>query len=160
MIMDELDQSAAAKLFQSFMRFRRVHWLGRTSTGRKPSDIRVLFTIRRGERQHVNGLKVSDISELLHVAVPTVTQLIKGLEASGFVERRMDDEDKRVIRVRMTKRGNEEIVRARKETLNSLNGLVDFLGEEQSEQLAALLAQVCQYYDDPQQRLAAEEARG
>ncbi|WAH40224.1 MarR family transcriptional regulator [Alicyclobacillus fastidiosus] len=158
-MMDDFDQSAAAKLFQSFMRFRRVNWIGRRSTGRKPSDIRVLFTIRRGERQHVNGFKVSEISELLHVAVPTVTQLIKGLEASGFVERRMDDEDKRVIRVRLTDRGQEEIVRARTETLNSLNGLVDFLGQERSEQLAALLAQVCQYYDEQQACVSTEEWR-
>ncbi|EPZ46280.1 MULTISPECIES: MarR family winged helix-turn-helix transcriptional regulator [Alicyclobacillus] len=154
---EDKDQTPAHKLFQSFMRFRRVHWLGPRASGRKPSDIRVLFVIRRGEKHHASGYKVSEISELLHVAVPTVTQLIKGLEASGYVERRVDESDKRVTRVRLTEKGQAEIVKARSETLQSLNGLVEYLGAEQSEQLAHLLAQVCQYYQGSEERLMSGE---
>ncbi|MFD1676412.1 MarR family winged helix-turn-helix transcriptional regulator [Alicyclobacillus fodiniaquatilis] len=140
------------KLFHSFMRFKRVKLHGGASSGRKPSDVRVLFCIKRGEEADVTGVKVSDISHHLNVAAPTITQLIKGLEESGLVERKMDEADRRVIRVKLTDEGEKTIQQAHKELSDTLDGLISYLGEEDSNQLAELLAKVCQYYSERQLR--------
>lgn len=145
--MDVSGNPLTQKLFHSFMRLRKLHWFGGGHGGHKPSDIRVLFCIKSEGQPDVRGKMVSEISNLLHVSPPTVTQLIKGLEADGLVERRMDATDRRVIRVKLTEAGEKEIQEAKKRLADTFNGLIAHLGEEQSEQLVTLLNEVFKYYN-------------
>ena len=80
----------AQKLLQSFMQFNKAEWHQRTIAGCKPSEIRVLFCVKKGMKSDTSEMKVSEISKLLHVTSPTITQLIKGLEANGLIERNND----------------------------------------------------------------------
>lgn len=155
--MNVSDTPMAQKLMQSFMRFRKLNWYGRTSAGHKPSDIRVMFCIKNGTEQDVSGMRVSEISHRLHVTAPTITQLIKGLEANGWVERTVDEKDKRAIRIKLTVQGDRTIQEAKEALSHSFHGLIEYLGEEQSIQLAELLSKVCTYYGDPQSRTMGDD---
>ncbi len=79
---------------------------------------------------------------------PTVTQLIKGLEANGLVERNIDPVDRRAVGIKLTEKGEKITRQAANDFLTSLNGLIEYLGEEQSDQLAELLVKVSRYYND------------
>lgn len=93
-------------------------------------------------------MKVSDISKLLRVTPPTVTQILKGLEADGLVEREIDPTDRRVAFIKLTKKGELVTVKAREASLADFEGLVEYLGEERSNQLADLLTDVFAYFHE------------
>ncbi|HLX39536.1 MAG TPA: MarR family transcriptional regulator, partial [Ktedonobacteraceae bacterium] len=92
--------------------FKRLSWHEHSIGGCKPSEIRVLFCIKRNMSQQVPEMKVSEISKQLHVTSPTITQLLNSLEANGLIERRIDTLDRRVIGVTLTNRGEMVTQRA------------------------------------------------
>ena len=52
-----------------------------------------------------DGRTIKELGEALFLESNTVTPLIKRLEAAGYVERRRDSEDERVVRVSLTEKG-------------------------------------------------------
>lgn len=136
------------KLMRAFMQFEKSSWHQRSIAGCKPSEIKVLFCIKRSMRPDVPTMKVSDISKFLHVTSPTVTQLIKGLEANGLVERHIDQTDRRAIDIQLTEKGEIVTQQAANDFYCSFKGLIEYLGEEQSNQLADLLSKVFLYFNE------------
>ncbi len=55
--------------------------------------------------RHADGQTVGALGEHLFLESNTLTPLIKRLEAAGFVQRRRDAADERVVRVHLTDRG-------------------------------------------------------
>jgi len=135
------------KIMQAFLLFRRSSWHHRSIEGYKPSEIRTLLCIQKGIQHAPFEMKVSDISKLLQVTAPTVTQLIKGLEAEGLVERNTASTDRRAVGIKLTARGEMITQKAHEDFVTILNGLVDYLGEEQSNQLVELLNSASTYFN-------------
>jgi MarR family transcriptional regulator, organic hydroperoxide resistance regulator len=52
-----------------------------------------------------DGLRGGELAERLGVEPPTITKMLRRLEACGFVERRADPEDARSLRVYLTRQG-------------------------------------------------------
>jgi len=148
----------AQELMLAFRHFGRASWQQhRAMEGGKSSEIMTLFCIRKHTQPGSMGMKVSEISGLLQVTSPTVTQLINSLEEQGLVERTMDPSDRRAVRVRLTAKG-EEAAGKRAVTISALfNGLVAHLGEEESRQLAGLLNKSCAYFSERSAAAAAEK---
>ena len=130
---------------KAFMQFNRTE-LHQSFAGCKPSEFGVLFIIKNGAKSESREMKVSDISKLMHVTSPTITQLLKGLEANGLVERHPDPTDRRAVGLALTARGEEVTQKAEKAFLTSFHGLTDYLGEEQSNQLTELLFKASRYF--------------
>ena len=98
-------------------------------------------------------MKVSEIGKQLGVTSPTITQLLKSLEAHGLIERNIDAIDRRVVGVRLTVKGTTVAQEARDAFLASIKGLVGYLGEEPSDQLAELLFKVFRYFSEKEASL-------
>lgn len=65
-----------------------------------------------------------------------------------MVERMPDATDRRVVRIKLTEQG-EMITRRAKDHMNqTLNHLVEYLGEDESNQLAELLMKVRRFVED------------
>jgi DNA-binding MarR family transcriptional regulator len=146
--MDANINPTTQKLLKALMQFRRAEWHQRSIAGYKPSEIKVLFCIKKGMNPSTPEIKVSEISKRLHVTSPTVTQLIKGLEANGLIERNIDPEDRRSAGIKLTEKGEMITQQAAAAFEDSVNGLIEYLGEEQSNQLAELLLKAFRYYDE------------
>src|SRR5215469_12062125 len=140
--------ATSQKLFRAFMQFSKAQWHQRSIAGCTPGEIRVLFCIRRGVKPDAPDIKVSEISKLLHVTSPTVTQLLKGLEANGLIERNVDPSDRRAVGITLSEKGKMVTQQAAEAFSASLQGLVEYLGEEQSNQLAELLSRAVRYYNE------------
>ena len=136
--MDRNTNPAAQKLLRVFMQFNKVEWHQRSIAGCTLSEIRVLFCIRKSTKSDTSEMKVSEISKLLHVTSPTITQLLKGLEANGLVTRHIDPTDRRAVGITLTENAFSA----------SFEGLVEYLGEEESYQLAELLSKVFRYFKE------------
>ncbi|MGE5702856.1 MAG: MarR family winged helix-turn-helix transcriptional regulator, partial [Clostridia bacterium] len=141
----EHDHSTAHKLLKAFMMFRRAEWQNRTVLDLKPSEIKVLLCIKRALTSESPQIKVSEISKRMQVTSPTVTQLLNGMEANGLIERNMDPHDRRSVGVKLTEKGEDITRQATEAFLSRMNGLIEHLGEEKSNQLAELLFEVFDY---------------
>lgn len=146
--MDSQYTETTQKLLHAFMQFSKAEWHQRSIMGYKPSEIRVLFCIRNSARGGMPEMKVSEISKRLHITSPSVTQVMKTLEAQGLVERKIDPADRRAVGITLTEKGELVTQKAGEEFVRSLQGLIDYLGEEQSEQLAELLLKVFTYFHE------------
>src|SRR6266699_3098419 len=138
----------AQKLLRSFQEFHKAGWHQRSIAGYKPSEIRVLFCVKKGAKPDVPEVKVSEISKMLHVTSPTITQLLKGLEANGLIERNIDPTDRRAVVVKLTRKGEMVAQQAADAFFASMHGLLEYLGEEQSNQLVDLLSKVLRYFEE------------
>jgi DNA-binding MarR family transcriptional regulator len=144
----DIDSIIAQKLRKSFMLFKKTGWHEKKINRFNPSDFRVLATIQQGANEKNTEMKISEISQILQVTPPTVTQIINSLEKDGLVERTVDQEDRRAVKIKLTPAGLEATILARQQFAETFSGLIDFLGEEESEQLADLLTKVHQYFDE------------
>ena len=137
---------SAEKLLKAFSQFRKIHWRPKHVDGLKPSEFTVLHTVKHAYIEDSAGLKISEISNILKIAVPTVTQLVKSLEKKGFVEKVSDLDDGRVKRVILSGKGKELAQKGYEEFYKRFSGLADYLGESKSDQLASLLQDVFEYF--------------
>jgi len=146
-------EKIAKQLMESFLYSRnRAQMLhSRGAFRQKPGEIMVLYYISANTKDDLPGLMVSEISERLNVTSPTVTQHIKSLEAQGLVERQLDPGDRRVVRVRLTEKGNMYIQRIQAARLKMFTGLVEYLGEEESLRLAETLRKASDYLQKQQE---------
>ena len=105
----------------------------------------IMFRSPVQDKQDFKGMTPSDIGHMLHITSPTVTQHITNLETKGYVIRETDKQDRRVIRVNLTKKGILVMDHARSKFLQTFNGLVEYLGEEESSELVKLLKKTTDY---------------
>lgn len=139
---------AAHRLMESFTKLKRIKWHPIPIQGLTHSEIMVLFCIKKRVKPEESGIKVSELSNFLKVAPPTITQSINSLDSNGFVLRKMDAKDRRAVQITLTEKGENAIKEAEENFLTSFTGLTEFLGEEDSNELADLLAKVYNYYND------------
>ena len=93
------------KLMRAWREFHKSSWQEQAIAGCKPSEIRVLFCIKHGTKSGSSTMKVSEISKLLRVTSPTVTQMLKGLEGNGLIERHVDPLDRRFVDIKLSEKG-------------------------------------------------------
>jgi DNA-binding MarR family transcriptional regulator len=148
--MKDVQSDLAQELLEAFFQFRKLNLKHAPLAGLTPSEMRMLFHLRRMAKAEAAGAgpKVTEISGMMQVAPPTVTQLVTELESRGYVERAMDRDDRRAVRVSLTKKGELIIVQIHDDFVASFKGLVEYLGEEQSKQLADLLSRAFTYFNE------------
>jgi DNA-binding MarR family transcriptional regulator len=146
--MGEETSPTAQRLMNAMLQFKRLGPHPQAFGGCKPSEMRVLFCIKHGTSQSNPTMKVSEISKRLLVTSPLITQLLKRLEANGLIEKQVDTSDKRAVGIRLTEKGEQVTIEAESVLLAKMEGLAEYLGEEDSTQLADLLFKVFRYFSE------------
>lgn len=67
-----------------------------------PAQGGLLWTLRKN-----NGVAQKDIAGKLGVKPPSITVMIKKMEAQGYIYRKQDEKDQRIIRIFLTPKGEE-----------------------------------------------------
>lgn len=75
-----------------------------------------------------------EISEAVHCSAARITKLITQLEQKGHVIREIDKNDRRKIKVKLTKSGYERALREREEFFKNLEQIFIEMGEEDSKE--------------------------
>jgi len=138
----------AKKLMHAFSQFRKIHWKPPHIKGLKPSEFMVLHTVKNAFLDGSEGLMVSEISNLLKIARPTVTQLVNSLQKKGFLEKHADEKDKRVVRISLSGKGKTHAKQGAEEFYRLFEGLAEHLGTEKSKELTDLLQDVFNYFQE------------
>ena len=87
-----------------------------------PARLSVLSILVFGGNRTLGELAAAE-----QVRPPTMTRIVRGLEAQGLVTKDQDEDDGRVFRVSVTGRGRTLLQRARRRRLESLTAMLDQL---------------------------------
>ncbi|MCR2805209.1 MarR family winged helix-turn-helix transcriptional regulator [Paenibacillus soyae] len=143
---NENENERITELMDVFTRFAKADWRKSAKWGIRASEARVLFAIQNNSRMTGKPTTVTELSKYLQVTSPTVTQLVNALIAGGYVIRAIHPEDRRISEITLTDKGESLARQAADEYRRMFSGLIEHLGEEQSEQLVALLTQAFDYF--------------
>lgn len=88
------------------------------------------------------GLTHTELGNLLHVRPATVTNMVKHMERTGFVERRTDEQDRRVSRVYLTAAGRDIQGQVQQTWIDFEAQVFDGLDQEERALLRRMLEQV------------------
>ena len=134
------------ELAQTFAQFRRLGPPKGAPYGLKPGEFFLLTTLVNSMPPGADGLKASDLSNRMQVTPAAVTHLINDLEKAGCVERVKDPSDRRIVLLRPTEAGLKMMEVANIRFLETLKGLVEFLGEDDSREFIRLIALAMTYF--------------
>ncbi|TDQ37727.1 MarR family winged helix-turn-helix transcriptional regulator [Aureibacillus halotolerans] len=118
------------------------------------NEFRILHLLK----MHPEGMKVSDVSTKLEVTSPFVTQLINSMEKQGVIDRRRSSDDRRVVMLMLTDKGEQAARKIETYMHHFFDGLVAYLGDEESRKLTELLHHVFDYLDT-QKKQREEDAK-
>ena len=136
------------KFVDTFENLTRLQKQNQTLMGIKKSEARILLCIEYLSQEKDCKSIVSNISKHLSIASPTATELVKNLTDNGYIERHVNENDKRFVEITLTNRG-KKIVHDINEYYDALfSGLVEKLGKQQSELLIELLSEVNIYFSE------------
>lgn len=94
---------------------------------------------RRGNQ---NGVRPTELSLNQRVSRNTISALLSGLEERGLVERRLDPEDRRAFRIRLTDRGRQIVSEHAPRLIDNHNRLAAALTTAEKNQLIDLLVRL------------------
>lgn len=136
------------KFIDTFDNLTRLQKQNQTLMGIKKSEARILLCIEYLSQENDCKITVSNISKNLSIASPTATELVKDLTDKGYIERNVNQNDKRFVEITLTNSG-KKIVHDIIEYYDTLfSGLVEKLGKQQSELLIELLSEVNIYFNE------------
>lgn len=93
------------------------------------------------------AVKMSDVAEFFQITPAAVSQIIRRLEDAGFVERTMTKEDRRSVFVSITKEGKEALANDSSAKETKMQGLLRYLGDDDSDELLRLMERVLDYFE-------------
>jgi DNA-binding MarR family transcriptional regulator len=107
------------------------------------TQIKLLQQLESAERE----ITLKEGAELVHLSLPAVSRMVDELVRRGFVERREDESDRRMKRIRLTDAGNAVIRRLNAARLSGLEQFTETLTNAERRKLSAALAALLQRED-------------
>ena len=89
-----------------------------------------------------DGMIQSDLANVLDIGKAALGGLIDRLEASGFIERRADETDRRVKRIHLTSKGTQIIAEMRSRSHDMSERILEGLNNESRHALVYMLSLV------------------
>lgn len=146
--MDKQSNIDIKRFIDTFENLARLERRNQTLMGIKKSEARVLLCIEHLSREKDYRVSVSNISKTLSITSPTTTELVKNLTDKGYIERYVNENDKRFVEIILTDSG-KKILHDINEYFDVLfSGLIEKLGKQQSELLIELLNEVNIYFNE------------
>ena len=124
----------------------RLKWSYQPCPDLKPSEcelLRILFltTVEKS----LPAVSASELSSELQITPAGVTHLLNPLEDSGYIQRTKDPNDRRVVLVGLTDKGQRSAAGLIQHALDRFGRLVDHLGEKDSREFIRILSTVVEY---------------
>lgn len=113
--------------------------------GLRQSEFFMLMLIARcckeqeDDGKNAPGIRISTLSKESQNSMPSVSQNINVLENEGYVERINTKEDRRVVYVRPTPKGEKLLISAPRPLISLLTKTTEEMGEEKTRQLMLLM---------------------
>jgi len=89
---------------------------------------------------------MKDVADYLSITPPSATSLIDNLIGSGLITRKLNLEDRRIIRIEITKKGSSFINEHMEEVSKRMRKGLIALTKKEQEQLSKILTKVTEAY--------------
>jgi len=142
---EQSSESLSNRLIKAFMKFSRTRWHNAPASGLSQVETDVLENIGRANRKG-KTLRVSDISLMLRVSSPTVTQHLNNLEDQGYVLRTQSKEDKRSVQITLTDKGTEALRSHFVRLEGDFVEFIEYIGQDSSEEMVNLLMRAHEFF--------------
>ena len=139
--------SLSFRLLTALFRFLKTPWHVVSAPGLSRAETGILITIDRAAH-HGRSLRVSDLSRMMRVSTPTISQQLNNLESQGFVIRSQAKDDKRVVNLTLSDKGREALRQRRSDMELNISRLAEHLGEENTEIFINLLTKTSDFYQN------------
>jgi len=103
---------------------------------------------------------MKELARRARITMPTATGLVDRLVRAGIVERVKDSNDRRVVKVRLSKRGTELVRRHRKWRLRNLGRLLERLSDAEREQVGEAIETLSRIFSKIIEIEAKDERHG
>ncbi len=120
------------ELLNVILQIKRGHPGSMSNLPIRKSEMFTLMNIGNLVKKYPDGLKLGILSRVLNLAPPTVTPMINQLEEKGLIERVGSKEDRRVVYIQLTKKGQTFLDEKENHFKSNIKELVNYLGEEDS----------------------------
>jgi len=144
--MEEDKSRTGQRLMEAVNQFHKLKRSQGSLPGLKHTEMMLLHCVKFNTEPGGPGIKVSEISNILRVTSPSITQLVKSLEHNGYVERNADNEDRRAVRIKLSEKGEGVLAKVSEVLLASFTGLAEYMGEQKSDQFIELLTEAYGYF--------------
>ncbi|MFN2747436.1 MULTISPECIES: MarR family winged helix-turn-helix transcriptional regulator [Bacillus] len=143
---DDISRETVEQLIQAFSRVRYLEMKHTIpSQDWKNNEGKALMFLN--ENAGKEGKMVSEISQALHVTSPFATQLLNRLNEKGLIDRRMDQGDRRIVRIFLTDKGKKAAKEVKKELNQWFIQLAAYIGEAESKQFAELVHKMSDFLE-------------
>ena len=89
-----------------------------------------------------DGLRLIDLAARAGITAQSMGELVDDLEVKGYLERRLDPDDRRAKRIYLTERGRKNTRVAKQATVDVENSLAELLGQQRYQQLRQTLRDI------------------
>jgi DNA-binding MarR family transcriptional regulator len=134
-------------LFRLMKRFPPLKLKPSVITGLTRSEYELLATLMLNLDDEKTALSVTEISNLLQITPAGVTHLVNPLEEAGYIERLPDPNDRRIVLIGLTDKGTETAEALIADIQGQLIGLINHLGEEDSQTFFHLVSRAIEYFE-------------
>ncbi|OPX62015.1 MAG: transcriptional repressor MprA [Methanoregula sp. PtaU1.Bin006] len=127
-----MDKAADGLLALMPLYHRHIFRINRHISGMETAEYRVLGVLMKSGPQ-----PISEIGRALYISKPYMTVLIDSLMEKGWIEKRHDPDDRRVILVSITPDGKKHLHRAFEVCREDVKTLLSGLGKKDISQLCS-----------------------
>ena len=89
--------------------------------------------------KHHTNAQMSEIAQHFNIELPSSTSLVNKLCILELVERKSDDHDRRLVRISLTKRGEQLLNEAMNKRMKKLETMLSLLDENDKKELQRIL---------------------
>jgi DNA-binding MarR family transcriptional regulator len=103
---------------------------------------------KRDNHIEAPGIKVSELSKVMHATKPAASKMLNALEEKGYIERITDSKDRRVVYIKLSSSGEAILKAVQKKMYLFADHIIEKLGKEDAEKLVSLLQKLYQIMED------------
>lgn len=145
-IKDKID--SAQELGQIVFQFQKQLLKSELNKEINLSEFRLLAALKNFIISHQKGVKVSDLSNHLEITPARVTHMINSLEKNHYVERSNDQNDRRIVLIKLTEKGNIVIDSMLEHFNENFKSLSNYLGEKDTNDLIRILTSAINFFKE------------
>ena len=137
-----MEQTEKDNLLEAIHSLKKAHSWGPMMPGISRGEyftLHIISHLTENADKSAHGAKVTDVSRAARMSRPAVSQMLNSLENKQLVERVMAKNDRRVVYVKLTESGVEQLQKSHQQFHSWFDRVIEELGAEDTAELARLV---------------------
>lgn len=132
----------ALKLMSTIKKLKKLNMNKLHNCNITSSQMSMLHQIYYKNLSLEKPITVSQISKDSHQTLSATTQIINSLDKEGYIKREIDKDDRRIIRITLTKKGTDYIKEHHDKLLIYTQNIITKIGQEQTYKFIEIIEQI------------------